>query len=63
MDNPLSVELNYVSVSKIRRKFYNGYVISSHTLLDMWLFIHADIKVNSCMLGKLDMRKWKVYLC
>ena len=27
-------------------KFGNGQVISSHTLLDMWLLIHADIKVK-----------------
>ena len=27
-------------------EFGNGYVISSHTLLCMWLFIHAGVKVN-----------------
>ena len=26
-------------------KFGNGYVISFQTLLDMWLLIHAGIKV------------------
>ena len=26
-------------------KFMNGYGISSHTLLSMWLLIHAGIKV------------------
>ena len=29
-------------------KFRNGKVISSHTLLSMWLLIHAGIKVNPC---------------
>ena len=29
-------------------KFGNGQVISSHTLLGMWLFIHLEIKVNLC---------------
>ena len=29
-------------------KFGNGQVISSHSLQDMWLFIHAGIKVNPC---------------
>ena len=28
-------------------KFRNGYVISSHTLLGMWLLIHAGIKVTN----------------
>ena len=28
-------------------KFGNGYVISLHTLLAMWLLIHAGIKVNT----------------
>ena len=28
-------------------KFGSGEVISSHTLQNMWLFIHAEIKVNS----------------
>ena len=27
-------------------KFLNEHVISSHTLLDMWLFIHGRINVN-----------------
>ena len=27
-------------------RFAHRYVISSHTLLNMWLFIHAGIKVN-----------------
>ena len=27
-------------------KFGNGWVISSHLLLDMWLLIHAEIDVN-----------------
>ena len=27
-------------------KIGNGYIISSHTLLDMWLLIHAGIKVK-----------------
>ena len=27
-------------------KFGNGYVISSHTLLGMWLLLHAGIVVN-----------------
>ena len=27
-------------------KFADGYVISSHTLLGMWLHIHAEIKVK-----------------
>ena len=27
-------------------KFGNGYVISSHTLMAIWLLIHAGIKVN-----------------
>ena len=27
-------------------KFRNGYVISSHTLLTMWLLIYAGIKVS-----------------
>ena len=27
---------------------WNGKVISSHTLLGMWLLIHAGIKVNPC---------------
>ena len=27
-------------------QFRNGYVISSHTLLDMWLLLHAGINVN-----------------
>ena len=27
-------------------KFRNGWVISSHTLLGMWLLIHAGIKVK-----------------
>ena len=29
-------------------KFGNGWVTSSHTLLDMWLLIHAGIKVTPC---------------
>ena len=29
-------------------KFGNGYVISSHSLLGMWLFIQAGIKVKPC---------------
>ena len=29
-------------------KFGNGLVISSHTLLNMWLLVHAVIKVNPC---------------
>ena len=29
-------------------KFRNGSVISSHTLLSMWLLIHAGIKVKPC---------------
>ena len=29
-------------------KFKNGYVISSHTLLGVWLLIHAGIKVKPC---------------
>ena len=28
------------------QQFENGSVISSHTLLGMWLLIHAGIKVN-----------------
>ena len=28
--------------------FGNGEVISSHSLLDMWLLIHAGVKVNPC---------------
>ena len=28
--------------------FANGLVISSHTLLSMWLLNHAGIKVNPC---------------
>ena len=28
-------------------KFRNGQVISSHTLLGVWLLIHAGIKVNT----------------
>ena len=32
-------------------KFGNGYVISSHPLLGMWLFIHAGIKVNPFVKG------------
>ena len=31
-------------------KFGDGSVISSHTLLDMWLLIHAWIKVKPCKL-------------
>ena len=31
-----------------RLKFGNGYLISSDTLLDMWLFIHDGIKVYPC---------------
>ena len=27
-------------------KFRNGWVISAHTFLDMYLFIHAGIKAN-----------------
>ena len=30
-------------------KLGNAYVISSHTLLGMWLFIHDGIKVNLCL--------------
>ena len=29
-------------------KFGNGLVNSSHTLLGVWLLIHAEIKVNMC---------------
>ena len=29
-------------------KFENVLLISSHTLLGMWLVIHAGIKVNIC---------------
>ena len=29
-------------------KFMNGWVISSNTLLDLWLLIHAGIKVKPC---------------
>ena len=29
-------------------KFENGYVISSHTSLGMWLFIHVGIEVYPC---------------
>ena len=29
-------------------RFENGYVILSHTLLGMWLLIHAAIKVIQC---------------
>ena len=29
-------------------KFRNGYVISSHTLVGMWLLIHVGIKVKPC---------------
>ena len=29
-------------------KFGNGYVISSHILLGMWLHIHAGIKGKPC---------------
>ena len=31
-------------------KFGDGWVILSHTLLDMWLHIHAEIEVNQCYL-------------
>ena len=27
-------------------KFWNGYLISSHNLLDMWLLIDTGIKIN-----------------
>ena len=27
-------------------KFANGLVISSHTLLSLWLLIYAEIKIN-----------------
>ena len=29
-------------------KFDNGQVISSHTMLGIWLLIHASINVNTC---------------
>ena len=29
------------------KQFVNGQVISLHTLLGIWLLIHAGIKVNS----------------
>ena len=29
-------------------KFWNGWVISSHILLGMWLLIHVLIKFNTC---------------
>ena len=29
-------------------KFENGYVVSSHTLVDMRLLLHAGIKVKPC---------------
>ena len=29
-------------------KFWNGWCISSHTLLYVWLLIHAEIKVKPC---------------
>ena len=41
---------NYFSILKLQRlqplKFRNEYIISSHTLLGMWLFIYVGIKVK-----------------
>ena len=39
--------INYQTSTVAPLKFGNALVISSHTLLDMWLLIHADINVNS----------------
>ena len=42
----LSVEWDYLSIAILQRyKFGNEWVISSHTLLDMWLLIHVGIQV------------------
>ena len=40
-NSPLTGELQLL-------QFGNESVISSHTLLSMWLFVHADIKVFPC---------------
>ena len=37
-------------------KFGNGYVISSHTALGMWLLVHAGIRINPFLVkGPLEL--------
>ena len=38
----------------LMHKFGNGWIISSHTLLGMWLLIPAGIKANPCKMGLCD---------
>ena len=40
------VKWNYLSIPKL--KFWYGWVIPFHTLLDIWLFIHSRINVKPC---------------
>ena len=39
-------KLSLTNFDGVNVDFGNGEVIESHTLLDMWLLIHAEIKVN-----------------
>ena len=40
--------INYQTSIVQQSKFRNGKVISSHTLLGVWLLTHAGIKINPC---------------
>ena len=46
--------MKYISVPKLQRLYrlrfgMDTYVISFHTLLSLWLFIHAWIKLDPCL--------------
>ena len=44
-------------------KFGNGLVVSSHTLLDIWLLIHSGIKVNPQKAAVLYSTKFPWFCC
>ena len=42
----MKLHIHYQTLTVAPLKFGNGYVISYHTLLGMWLPIHAEIQVK-----------------
>ena len=49
---------NYQTSTVQPVKFWNGYIISSHNLLGMSLFIYAGVKDKPCKRGPCDLLRW-----
>ena len=44
----LGWKFHFAHIRIVLLKFRNGEVISTHTLLGMWLLSHAGININPC---------------